>query len=152
VLAGYKGDLHCHTFHSDADGSPETLHAQERQAGLDFLAVADHNTITQRQYFYPASSPDLVFVRGIEVSTSAATLESRPPNGVEAGAGCAIGTLKIGCGRPALPGDIIAKLEAHGVEGGVALAVWHLEAFGGELAHLDTEALVDFSPGTSLLT
>jgi hypothetical protein len=67
----YKGDLHCHTFHSDADGSPETLHASARQAGLDFLAIADHNTITQRQYFYPASSPDLVFVRATEVSTSA---------------------------------------------------------------------------------
>jgi predicted metal-dependent phosphoesterase TrpH len=67
----YKGDVHCHTFHSDADGSPETLHAAARQAGLDFLAVADHNTITQRQYFYPASSPELVFVRAMEVTTPA---------------------------------------------------------------------------------
>ena len=67
----YRGDLHCHTFHSDAKGSPETLHAAARQAGLDFLAVADHNTITQRRYFYPASSPDLVFVRASEVTTFA---------------------------------------------------------------------------------
>jgi hypothetical protein len=66
----YKGDLHCHTFHSDATGSPETLHAAARQAGLDFLAVADHNTITQRRYFHPASSPDLVFVRAMEVTTA----------------------------------------------------------------------------------
>lgn len=67
----YRGDLHCHTFHSDAEGSPETLHAQARQAGLDFLAVTDHNTTTQRQYFYPQSSPDLVFLRGLEVSSHA---------------------------------------------------------------------------------
>ena len=66
----YKGDLHCHTYHSDAAGSPETLHAAARQAGLDFLAVADHNTTTQRGYFYPASSPDLVFVRAMEVTTA----------------------------------------------------------------------------------
>ena len=66
----YRGDLHCHTFHSDAEGSPETLHAAARQAGLDFLAVADHNTTTQRRYFYPASSPDLVFVRAMEVTTN----------------------------------------------------------------------------------
>ena len=66
----YKGDLHCHTFHSDARGAPEVLHAAARQAGLDFLAVADHNTITQRRYFHPASSPDLVFVRGMEVTTA----------------------------------------------------------------------------------
>jgi hypothetical protein len=66
----YKGDLHCHTFHSDARGAPETLHAAARQAGLDFLAIADHNTITQRRYFHPNSSPDLVFVRAMEITTA----------------------------------------------------------------------------------
>ncbi|HEY9012465.1 MAG TPA: CehA/McbA family metallohydrolase [Devosia sp.] len=66
----YKGDLHCHTFHSDAQGSPETLHAQAKQAGLDFLAIADHNTISQRRYFHPASSLDLIFIRGMEVTTA----------------------------------------------------------------------------------
>ena len=66
----YKGDLHCHTFHSDARGAPETLHAAAKQAGLDFLAIADHNTITQRRYFHPNSSPDLVFVRAMEVTTA----------------------------------------------------------------------------------
>ncbi len=66
----YRGDLHCHTYHSDARGSPETLHAAARQAGLDFLAVADHNTISQRRYFDVKSSPDLVFVRGMEVTTA----------------------------------------------------------------------------------
>jgi hypothetical protein len=66
----YRGDLHCHTFHSDAKGSPELLHAAARQAGLDFLAIADHNTITQRRYFHPHSSPDLVFVRAMEVTTA----------------------------------------------------------------------------------
>lgn len=66
----YRGDLHCHTHHSDARGGPELLHAAARQAGLDFLAVTDHNTTTQRRYFHPASSPDLVFVRGMEVTTA----------------------------------------------------------------------------------
>jgi hypothetical protein len=65
----YRGDLHCHTFHSDAKGGPELLHAAARQAGLDFLAVSDHNTITQRRYFHPHSSADLVFVRAMEVTT-----------------------------------------------------------------------------------
>lgn len=66
----YRGDLHCHTFHSDARGAPEVLHAAARQAGLDFLAIADHNTITQRRYFHPNSSPDLVFIRAMEVTTA----------------------------------------------------------------------------------
>jgi predicted metal-dependent phosphoesterase TrpH len=66
----YRGDLHCHTWHSDARGAPEVLHAAAWQAGLDFLAVADHNTISQRRYFHPHSSPDLVFVRAMEVTTA----------------------------------------------------------------------------------
>ncbi|MBJ3784542.1 CehA/McbA family metallohydrolase [Devosia sediminis] len=66
----YKGDLHCHTYHSDARGAPELLHAAAKQAGLDFLAIADHNTTTQRRYFHPQSSPDLVFIRAMEVTTA----------------------------------------------------------------------------------
>ncbi|HWV22225.1 MAG TPA: CehA/McbA family metallohydrolase [Devosia sp.] len=66
----YKGDLHCHTYHSDARGAPELLHRAAKQAGLDFLAIADHNTISQRRYFHPNSSPDLVFVRGMEITTA----------------------------------------------------------------------------------
>ncbi|MDB5474322.1 MAG: hypothetical protein JWP99_1625 [Devosia sp.] len=66
----YRGDLHCHTFHSDARGAPDLLHAAAKQAGLDFLAIADHNTITQRRYFHPQSTPELVFVRAMEVTTA----------------------------------------------------------------------------------
>lgn len=66
----YRGDLHSHTFHSDARGSPELLHRAAIQAGLDFLAVADHNTTTQRRYFDEANSPDLVFLRAMEVTTA----------------------------------------------------------------------------------
>jgi predicted metal-dependent phosphoesterase TrpH len=67
----YKGDLHCHTHHSDASGSPEMLHAAAIQVGLDFLAVSDHNTTSQWRYFHQASSPDLVFVRATEITTAA---------------------------------------------------------------------------------
>ncbi|MBM1221440.1 CehA/McbA family metallohydrolase [Ponticoccus sp. SC2-23] len=65
----YRGDLHCHCWHSDAAGSPETLHAAARQAGLDFLAVSDHNTVSHRRYFLPRSTPDLLFLRAMEVTT-----------------------------------------------------------------------------------
>lgn len=65
----YRGDLHCHCFHSDAAGAPETLHAAARQAGIDFLAVSDHNTVSQNRYFQPASSSDLVFLPAMEVTT-----------------------------------------------------------------------------------
>jgi AcrR family transcriptional regulator len=42
---------------------------RELFSGADFLAVSDHNTVTQRRYFHPHSSADLVFVRAMEVTT-----------------------------------------------------------------------------------
>lgn len=51
-------------------GSPETLYTAATQAGPDFLAAADYDTITQCRYVHAASSPDLVFVRGMEVTTA----------------------------------------------------------------------------------
>lgn len=65
----YRGDLHCHTYHSDAKGSPETLAENARLQGLDFLAVTDHNTVSQWQYFSQKSSEQLVFIPGMEVTT-----------------------------------------------------------------------------------
>ena len=65
----YRGDLHCHTHHSDARGAPELLAESARLARLDFLAVTDHNTTSQWEYFGPRSSEDLVFVPGMEVTT-----------------------------------------------------------------------------------
>ncbi len=65
----YRGDLHAHTFHSDAEGSPQVLHRLASALGLDYLAVTDHNTVTAWDYFTAASSPELVFVPGIEITT-----------------------------------------------------------------------------------
>ena len=65
----FRGDLHCHTYHSDAKGAPEVLAENARSVGLDFLAVTDHNTTTQWQYFGQESTPDLVFVPGMELTT-----------------------------------------------------------------------------------
>ena len=66
----YCGDLQCHTFHSDAFGSPQQLHKTALREGLDFLAVTDHNTVSQQQaYFDTASSADLVFIPAYEFTT-----------------------------------------------------------------------------------
>ena len=65
----FRGDLHCHTYHSDAKGSPEVLAENARSIGLDFLSVTDHNTTSQWQYFGQESTPDLVFVPGMELTT-----------------------------------------------------------------------------------
>ena len=65
----YRGDLHCHTYHSDARGAPELLAENARREGLDFLAVTDHNTTSQWQYFAPRSTEELVFIPGMEITT-----------------------------------------------------------------------------------
>ncbi len=64
----YKGELHCHTFHSDGDSSPDdVIHAAER-LGLDFLAITDHNTFTQ-QIAMNQIETDLILIPGCEVTT-----------------------------------------------------------------------------------
>ena len=68
--SSFRGDLHCHTHHSDAKGAPETLAKNARRNGLDFLAVTDHNTTSQWKYFGPSSTPDLIFVPGMEITTA----------------------------------------------------------------------------------
>ena len=66
----YKGDLQCHTFHSDAKGSPEQLHATAVREGLDFLAVTEHNTLTSyERYFSTATSEDLLVIPAYEFTT-----------------------------------------------------------------------------------
>jgi hypothetical protein len=39
-----RGDLHCHTVHSDGAETPAALIAEATRLGLDFLAITDHNT------------------------------------------------------------------------------------------------------------
>ncbi len=38
-----RGDLHCHSTHSDGDSPPEALLAKAESLGFDFLGITDHN-------------------------------------------------------------------------------------------------------------
>ena len=42
----YRGDLHSHSHHSEAQGGLHDLLAAARAQGLDFLAVTEHNTVS----------------------------------------------------------------------------------------------------------
>jgi hypothetical protein len=44
------GDLHCHTVHSDGADPIEAVAALAVSAGLDFLAVTDHNTTSHHRF------------------------------------------------------------------------------------------------------
>jgi predicted metal-dependent phosphoesterase TrpH len=63
----YAGALHAHTLHSDGALTAQELAALARQAGLDFLAITDHNnTAHQRERI---DAPGLLVITGEEVTT-----------------------------------------------------------------------------------
>ncbi|MEJ2210468.1 MAG: CehA/McbA family metallohydrolase [Anaerolineae bacterium] len=67
--AWYRGDLHCHTHHSDARGSLADLAAAARRQGLDFVAVTEHNTVSHLPHLAAHAGPDLLLIPGQEITT-----------------------------------------------------------------------------------
>lgn len=65
----YRGELHCHTHHSDGDSSPGEVIAAARALGLDFLAITDHNTLSHLIELAAVDTPDLILIPGFEVTT-----------------------------------------------------------------------------------
>jgi hypothetical protein len=64
-----RGELHCHTWHSDGDTSPADLVRLARERGLDLLAITDHNTTSSQRELARLGDPGLVLIRGMEVTT-----------------------------------------------------------------------------------
>ncbi|UVI33421.1 CehA/McbA family metallohydrolase [Paenibacillus spongiae] len=62
-----KGELHAHTVHSDGAHTMREVERMALEAGLDFLALTDHNTVSQN-FAYPKDS-ELVFIPGVELTT-----------------------------------------------------------------------------------
>ena len=49
------GDFHCHTVHSDGACTIDEVAGLAASAGLDFLAVTDHNTVSHHRFLSAAS-------------------------------------------------------------------------------------------------
>jgi hypothetical protein len=64
----YKGELHCHSQHSDGDGTPLEIVRLAEQRGLDFLALTDHNNQSQQAVLNTIET-DLMLIPGFEVTT-----------------------------------------------------------------------------------
>lgn len=64
-----KGDLHCHTLHSDGLNTVEELVINAVGLGLDFLAVTDHNTITHHEDLDRLAHYPITLIPGEEVTT-----------------------------------------------------------------------------------
>ena len=64
------GDMHCHTTMSDGSTSPEMLVQYALDAGLDFIAVTDHDTMAGAQVAVNIGKrKGLRVIPGVEVST-----------------------------------------------------------------------------------
>ncbi len=64
-----RGELHCHTWHSDGDDSAAEVVALARNRGLAFLAITDHNSISSQRELAGLHDPGLILIRGLEVTT-----------------------------------------------------------------------------------
>jgi hypothetical protein len=64
-----KGDLHCHTEHSDGLNSVDEIVRRAVELGLDFLAVTDHNTSTHHEELERLAGLPITLIPGEEVTT-----------------------------------------------------------------------------------
>ena len=65
----YRGELHCHTQHSEAEGSFEDLVATARAQKLDFVAITEHNTVSHLHELAEFKGNDLLLIPGMEITT-----------------------------------------------------------------------------------
>jgi hypothetical protein len=65
----YRGDLHAHTRHSDGSWDVPDLLGEARNAGLDFVALTDHNTTSHLAGIEAAADTRLLVIPGMELTT-----------------------------------------------------------------------------------
>ncbi|RKL65004.1 hypothetical protein CR203_23005 [Salipaludibacillus neizhouensis] len=63
-----KGDLHMHSNHSDSPYSLSEVITNAKNAGLEYIALTDHNTFSQNEAFEPQE--DLVIIPAVELTTN----------------------------------------------------------------------------------
>jgi len=65
----YRGELHCHSVHSDGDSLPRTIIERAQSLGLDFLALTDHNILSHWADLASQHPDNLTLIPGYEVTT-----------------------------------------------------------------------------------
>ncbi|MGL4238568.1 CehA/McbA family metallohydrolase [Tabrizicola sp.] len=65
----YRGDLHAHSWHSDASWDIPDLVAWARANRLDFVTLTDHNTVSGHDEVLSLGSDDLLTMGGVELTT-----------------------------------------------------------------------------------
>lgn len=70
-------DLHTHTNLSDGQLPPQELIDKAREAGIRVLAITDHNMVVPDLEELRAANPDMVLIRGSEISCRYTTEDGR---------------------------------------------------------------------------
>lgn len=67
-LFEYVGHLHIHSTYSDGRGTVPRIAAAARQAGLDFIAITDHNTLAAREEGWEGLHDGVLVIVGTEIN------------------------------------------------------------------------------------
>jgi hypothetical protein len=65
----YRGDLHCHTLHSDGHPTIRQLTDHARSRALDFLCITDHNSVSHHAFLPGLAGPGFLPIGGQEITT-----------------------------------------------------------------------------------
>jgi hypothetical protein len=65
----FAGDLHVHTVHSDGNSEPDQVLRMAADAGLDFVAITDHNNTTHALGTPPDPARRPLLIVGEEITT-----------------------------------------------------------------------------------
>jgi predicted metal-dependent phosphoesterase TrpH len=78
IAPGERIDLHTHSLKSDGRGSPRQVMKEAKDAGLDIIALTDHDTVAGWDEARAAANElGLGFVPGIEVTTRSGETDSQ---------------------------------------------------------------------------
>lgn len=66
----YKGNLHSHSINSDGDSPPYELVAWYKSHGYQFLAITDHNTLTDPALFDTNPNDSFLLIGGEEITNT----------------------------------------------------------------------------------
>lgn len=67
-----RGNIHTHTRESDGDTKVEEVYSWYRDHGYQFLAITDHNRLTDPKKYKKLERPGFVMINGEEVTMAAA--------------------------------------------------------------------------------
>lgn len=68
VTAFQRGNIHTHTTESDGHQDPEEVAEWYRDHGYNFLAITDHNRLTDPSWIRGVERPGFVLIRGEEIT------------------------------------------------------------------------------------